>query len=78
MLTAGSRPRGTIFDAPDAWTTADSQGSDPGIKVFSPRTVEFPQLRGWLRNGVDVVLLDVTLRHIFPGRRMEALSNLVD
>jgi hypothetical protein len=59
----GSRtPTGEMFDAPGTWVEGESHRS------FQPHEDTAHILRGRLRSGYEIVLLDVGIQHLLPER----------
>lgn len=65
QLTGARGPKGAAFEVPGAWTDSSTEDG-PSSRRFRPHTVEMPVLRGRLRSGHDVSLVDAKVRHIFP------------
>ncbi|MFE3106854.1 ApeA N-terminal domain 1-containing protein [Kitasatospora indigofera] len=64
-LADGIGPQGVAFDVPGVWS---ADGSEPAYLTFSPHVRKIPRLRGRLRTGHDVLLLDAWLFHAHPDQ----------
>ena len=61
-LKGSQSPAGEMFDAPGIWVEGE------GCRSFEPHEDTADVLRGRLRSGYEMVLLDVRIQHLLPER----------
>lgn len=60
-LEPSQSPVSVLFDAAGTWVDGENSR-----RLSPPHSEDLDVLRGWTRRGEEAVLIDVTMRHLFP------------